>query len=125
VFLKIRLERAVRIRHGAFTPDVGRHKVHCLDADGNFVGGFDCVFSNHISRHGAEAALVVSLDLLVLANELSNKSGVLAAQVPGLPRTEARRTIEPNKDALLATTRATSKIALDQRAASFGTSRLR
>ena len=32
----------------------------------------------------------------------SNKSWVLAAQVPGLPRTKAQRTIEPNKNALLA-----------------------
>ena len=39
---------------------------------------------------------------LVLAIELSNKSWVLAAQVPGLPRTKAKRTIEPNKRALLA-----------------------
>jgi transposase len=39
---------------------------------------------------------------LVLAIELSNKSWVLAAQVPGFPRTKAQRTIEPNKNALLA-----------------------
>ena len=39
---------------------------------------------------------------LVLAIELSNKSWVLAAQVPGLPRTKAQRTIEPNKNALSA-----------------------
>jgi transposase len=39
---------------------------------------------------------------LVLSVELSNKSWVLAAQVPGLPRTMAQRTIEPNKNALLA-----------------------
>jgi len=39
---------------------------------------------------------------LVLAVELSNKSWVLAAQVPGLPQTKAQRTIEPNKNALLA-----------------------
>jgi len=39
---------------------------------------------------------------LVLAIELSNKSWVLAAQVPGLPQTKAKRTIEPDKDALLA-----------------------
>ena len=37
---------------------------------------------------------------LVLAIELSNKSWVLAAQVPGLPNTKAKRTIEPNKLAL-------------------------
>ena len=40
---------------------------------------------------------------LVLSVELINKSWVLAAQVPGLPRTKAQRTIEPNKNALLAT----------------------
>ena len=34
---------------------------------------------------------------LVLSVELSTKSWVLAAQVPGLPRTKAQRTIEPNK----------------------------
>ena len=39
---------------------------------------------------------------LVLAIELSNKSWVLAAQAPGLPQTKAQRTIEPNKNALLA-----------------------
>ena len=38
---------------------------------------------------------------LVLGIELSNKSWVLAAQVPGLPQTKAQRTIEPNKNALL------------------------
>src|SRR5271166_5363038 len=37
---------------------------------------------------------------LVLAIELSNKSWVLAAQVPGFPQTKAQRTIEPNKNAL-------------------------
>ncbi|WCP15950.1 IS110 family transposase ISMno25 (plasmid) [Sphingobium sp. AntQ-1] len=37
---------------------------------------------------------------LVLAIELSSKTWVLAAQVPGLPRTKAKRTIEPNKLAL-------------------------
>src|SRR6201981_2709102 len=39
---------------------------------------------------------------LVLAIELSNKSWVLAAQVPGPPQNKAQRTIEPNKNALLA-----------------------
>jgi len=39
---------------------------------------------------------------LVLAIELSNASWVLAAQVPGLPRVKAKRTIEPTADALLA-----------------------
>jgi transposase len=37
---------------------------------------------------------------LVLAIELSSKSWVLAAQVPGLQKTKAKRTIEPNKLAL-------------------------
>src|SRR5262245_12498813 len=37
---------------------------------------------------------------LILAIELSNKSWVLAAQVPGLPHTKAKRTIEPDKLAL-------------------------
>lgn len=39
---------------------------------------------------------------LVLAIELSNKSWVLSAQVPGLLRVKAKRTIEPTRDALLA-----------------------
>ena len=39
---------------------------------------------------------------LVLAIEVSNKSWVLAAQVPGLPHTKAKRTIEPEAEALLA-----------------------
>lgn len=37
---------------------------------------------------------------LVLAIELSSKAWVLAAQVPGLPKTKAKRTIEPDKLAL-------------------------
>jgi transposase len=36
----------------------------------------------------------------VLAIELSNKNWVLAAQVPGLPQTKAKRAIEPDKLAL-------------------------
>src|ERR1700748_2649659 len=40
---------------------------------------------------------------LILAIELSNKSWVVAAQVPGLSQTKAKRTIEPNKNDLLAT----------------------
>jgi transposase len=44
---------------------------------------------------------------LVLGIELSNKSWVLAAQVPGLPQTKAQRTIEPNKNALLTAMMAT------------------
>ena len=39
---------------------------------------------------------------LVLAIELSNASWVLAAQVPGLPRVKAKRTIEPAAEALMA-----------------------
>src|SRR3954462_4319597 len=39
---------------------------------------------------------------LVLAIELSNKSWVLAAQVPGLARVKAKQTIEPAAEALLA-----------------------
>jgi transposase len=39
---------------------------------------------------------------LVLAIEVSNKSWVLAAQVPGLPHTKAKRTIDPEAEALLA-----------------------
>ena len=38
---------------------------------------------------------------LVLAIELSSKSWVLAAQVPGLAQVKAKRTIEPTKEALL------------------------
>ena len=49
---------------------------------------------------------------LVLAVELSNKSWVLAAQVPGLPRTKAQRTIEPNKNALLAAIVLATELAL-------------
>lgn len=37
---------------------------------------------------------------LVLAIELSSRSWVLAAQVPGLSRVKSRRTIEPSKEAL-------------------------
>src|SRR5215471_14202192 len=37
---------------------------------------------------------------LILAIELSSKSWVLAAQVPGLPQIKAKRTIEPDKLAL-------------------------
>jgi transposase len=39
---------------------------------------------------------------LVLAIELSNKTWVVSAQVPGLPRVKAKRTIEPKAEALLA-----------------------
>jgi transposase len=38
---------------------------------------------------------------LVLAIEVSNKSWVLAAQVPGLPHAKAKRTIDPEAEALL------------------------
>ena len=41
-------------------------------------------------------------ETLVLAIELSNKSWVLAAQVPGLTRVKAKQTIEPTAEALLA-----------------------
>jgi transposase len=39
---------------------------------------------------------------LVLAIDVSNKSWVIAAQVPGLPHTKAKRTINPETEALLA-----------------------
>ena len=39
---------------------------------------------------------------LILAIELSTKTWVLAAQVPGLPHTKAKRTIEPTPEALIA-----------------------
>jgi transposase len=39
---------------------------------------------------------------LVLAIEVSNKSWVLAAQVPGLPHTKAKRAVNPEAEALLA-----------------------
>jgi transposase len=38
---------------------------------------------------------------LVVAIELSNKSWVLAAQIPGLPHVKAKRTIEPDVEALI------------------------
>lgn len=41
-------------------------------------------------------------DALILAIELSDKSWVLAAQVPGLPKTKARQVIAPTTDALIA-----------------------
>src|ERR1700759_1846406 len=41
-------------------------------------------------------------ETLVLAIELSSKSWVLAAQVPGLTRVKAKQTIEPTVEALLA-----------------------
>ena len=37
---------------------------------------------------------------LVLAIEVSNKSWVLAAQVPGLPHTKAKRTIDPEAEVI-------------------------
>ena len=37
---------------------------------------------------------------LILAIELRSKTWVLAAQVPGLPQTKAKRTIAPDKLAL-------------------------
>jgi hypothetical protein len=60
-------------------------------------------------RPGAAASLVPGAPLfcayertLVLAIEVSNKSWVLAAQVPGLPHSKAKRTIDPEAEALLA-----------------------
>ena len=47
-------------------------------------------------------APVAYASTLVLAIEVSNKSWVLAAQVPGLPHTKAKRTIHPEAGALLA-----------------------
>lgn len=38
----------------------------------------------------------------MLAIEVSNKSWVLAAQVPGLPHTKAKRTVDPEAESLLA-----------------------
>jgi transposase len=38
---------------------------------------------------------------LVLAIEVSNESWVLAAQVPGLPHTKAKRTINPDPESLM------------------------
>jgi len=48
------------------------------------------------------AGVVLYERTLVLAIELSSKTWVLAAQVPGLPQTKAKRTIEPYKLALQA-----------------------
>ena len=48
------------------------------------------------------AGVVLYERTLVLAIELSSKTWVLAAQVPGLPQTKAKRTIEPDKLALQA-----------------------
>lgn len=39
---------------------------------------------------------------LVLAIEVSNESWVLAAQVPGLPHTKAKRTVNPDSESLMA-----------------------
>jgi hypothetical protein len=51
------------------------------------------------------ASKPVALDYdntLVLAIELSKASWVLAAQVPGLPRLKAKRSVEPTAEALMA-----------------------
>jgi transposase len=48
------------------------------------------------------AALVDYERTLVLAIELSTKNWVLAAQVPGLPKTKAKQSIPPEADALMA-----------------------
>src|SRR5262245_57755641 len=39
---------------------------------------------------------------LILSIEVSNQNWVLAAQVPGLPHTKAKRTVDPEADALMA-----------------------
>src|SRR2546423_10502905 len=39
---------------------------------------------------------------LILSIEVSNQSWVLAAQVPGLPHTKAKRTVDPEAEALMA-----------------------
>ena len=52
--------------------------------------------------HPSDSAAGCYDDALVLAVELSNKSWVLAAQVPGLPKTKARQAIAPTTDALMA-----------------------
>ena len=39
---------------------------------------------------------------LILSIEVSNQSWVLAAQVPGLPYTKAKRTVDPEAEALMA-----------------------
>jgi transposase len=56
---------------------------------------------NTLTHPSATAALDYD-DALVLAIELSNKSWVLAAQAPGLPKTKARQVIAPTTDALVA-----------------------
>src|SRR5262249_23610094 len=39
---------------------------------------------------------------LILSIEVSNQNWVLAAQVPGLPHTKAKRTVDPEAEALMA-----------------------
>ena len=56
---------------------------------------------NTSTRSNAAAARDYD-DALVLAIELSNKSWVLAAQAPGLPKAKARQVIAPTTDALMA-----------------------
>src|SRR5688572_23274451 len=67
-------------------------------------GRLDCAISSSgglIMSQSFNGAEVVQYDrTLVLAIELSNKNWVLAAQVPGLPQTKAKRVIEPDKLAL-------------------------
>lgn len=53
-----------------------------------------------MSKSSSSAEAVQYDTTLVLAIELSSKSWVLAAQVPGLLKTKAKRTIEPDKLAL-------------------------
>lgn len=55
-----------------------------------------------MSKSSSSAEAVQYETTLVLAIELSSKSWVLAAQVPGLPNTKAKRSIEPDKFALQA-----------------------
>ena len=38
---------------------------------------------------------------LILSIEVSNQNWVLAAQVPGLPHTKAKRTVDPEAEALM------------------------
>jgi hypothetical protein len=53
----------------------------------------------------AAAPIRAALDFertLVLSIEVSNKSWVLAAQVPGLPHTKAKRTVDADAESLMA-----------------------
>ena len=53
----------------------------------------------------AAAPIRAALDFeraLVLSIEVSNKSWVVAAQVPGLPHTKAKRTVDADAESLMA-----------------------